>query len=177
MMNSNLNRLDHPHFGRVFALEDAAGIDAGLAIHFNNVRSIAHQPASFGIHAVRVDRGHPVARRERSELGATLPEWRAGADQECLDPLLSKARKIRIYIEIRFSHERFDLHSEDRSCRPHIRDMGLSARRVRIDQDGKARGSRHQFNQEPEPLWSKLQVHRTHAGDIAAGPAETRDQS
>src|SRR6516225_7971917 len=129
MMNSNLDRLDHPHFGRVFALEDAAGIDASLAIHFRNVRTIAHQPASFGIHAVRIDRGHPVARRERSELGATLPEWRAGADQECLDPLLSKARKIRIYIEIRFSHERFDLQPEDRSCRPQVRDKGLSIRR------------------------------------------------
>jgi hypothetical protein len=54
------------HFGRFLALEDAAGIDAGLAKLVRKARSVAHQPAGFGKFAPMVHRGKHMARRVTS---------------------------------------------------------------------------------------------------------------
>ena len=79
------------HFGWLLALEDAAGIDAGLAKLVRKVRSVAHQPAGFGKLAPMVQRGKRMARRQRDELHATADEQRVGTDQECIGPLFTQA--------------------------------------------------------------------------------------
>src|SRR5262249_31393089 len=91
-----------------------------------------------------------------------------------INPCLYGDSKARVDIEIRTGGEVFDLPPEGRSRCLHVCDI---ARTVRIDQDGNAPGVRQQLKQEPEPLWPKLLVHGTYAGDIAAGPVEARDQT
>src|SRR5712692_8256727 len=69
-----LARLQHRQVGRVLALEDAAGIDSSLAIRVRKGRSVAHQPAGFGILAHVIDRRYSMVRRQRDELYATAGE-------------------------------------------------------------------------------------------------------
>src|SRR5215475_13996239 len=66
------DRLHDRQVGRLLALENAAGVHAGLAICISKVRSVAHQAASFGRLALRIDRRHPTVSRQGSELKATV---------------------------------------------------------------------------------------------------------
>src|SRR5262249_19303326 len=58
-----LGRPQDWHVGRLFSLQDATGKNAGLADQVSVIRSVAHQPARFGIVAERKDRRHCVTRR------------------------------------------------------------------------------------------------------------------
>ena len=62
-----LGRLHDRQVGRLLALENPAGIDAGLTIGVGDAGSVAHQAAGFGKLAQGIDRGHryggPPARR------------------------------------------------------------------------------------------------------------------
>ena len=68
--------------GRLFALENPAGIDAGQAVCVRNVRSVAQQTSGRGELAPLVDRRHRVAERQRGELFAPAREECIGADHE-----------------------------------------------------------------------------------------------
>src|SRR5262245_60139468 len=59
------------HFGWLLALEDAADVDGRLAILVLKIRSVAHQPTSFGKLAPMVQRRQRMAHRQRDELHAT----------------------------------------------------------------------------------------------------------
>jgi hypothetical protein len=86
-------RLHHRQVDRLLALEDVPGIDSDLPKDIRKVRSIAHQPAGFGILAPEIKRGHPVVGCQRHDLYATIEEHIIGTDQDCIGPLLCKARK------------------------------------------------------------------------------------
>ena len=77
MTNSNLVDCMHRQVRGLLALEDAAGVDAGLTIRVRNAGAVAHQTAGFGIFANCVDRRDRVARRQRDKLFAP-------GDEECI---------------------------------------------------------------------------------------------
>jgi hypothetical protein len=58
--------------GRFFAPEDATDIGTNLANRVGEVRSIAHQPAGFGIRTQRIDHGYRVTRCQSQELSVRL---------------------------------------------------------------------------------------------------------
>src|SRR5207237_10376257 len=73
-----LGRLQDRQIGRLGAFEDAAGINAGLAMRVGEFCSVAHQAASFGIGAQGIDRWHSVARSQRGELYRRLMKRLSG---------------------------------------------------------------------------------------------------
>src|SRR5215471_3227540 len=75
-------RLHDRQIGRLRALEDAAGIDADLAIHIHNVASIAHQSAGLGKFTVPIYRGEPMAPRQEDEFDTPSVEECVVADEE-----------------------------------------------------------------------------------------------
>ena len=56
--------------GRLFALENPAGIDANLTIRVRNAAAVAHQAAGRGELAKLEDRRHRMAHRQCGELFA-----------------------------------------------------------------------------------------------------------
>jgi len=78
---------------RLGALEDAAGIDAGLTIGVGNVASVAHQSADFGKFAPRIDRGQPMVRRLLRELHAPAVEKTISGNEEGLGQLAANVAK------------------------------------------------------------------------------------
>src|SRR5262249_36283 len=68
------------HVGRLLAVEDATGVDAGLANQFGIARPIAHQAAGFGILSERIDRGHGMSRLQRGKLHPATDEHGVGTD-------------------------------------------------------------------------------------------------
>src|SRR4029453_10012349 len=77
-----LGRLHDWQFGRIFALENPAGINAGHAVAVQKVRSVAHQTASRGKAPPLSDRWYGVANRQGGQLVEAAKEDRAAADQE-----------------------------------------------------------------------------------------------
>src|SRR6516164_281723 len=71
------------HVGWLVALENAAGVDAREAIQVPQFwATVAHQSAGRGERAKRIDCGHGVAERLRSELLAPSVEKRIVTDHE-----------------------------------------------------------------------------------------------
>src|SRR6476620_2480043 len=54
-------------FGRIFALENPAGINAGQAVAVQHVRSVAHETASRRKATPLIDRGYGVANTQGSQ--------------------------------------------------------------------------------------------------------------
>src|SRR5690348_3003188 len=86
--------------GWLFALEDAAGVDADLAKQLRNIGSIAHQTTGRGELAIRTDRGNRMAKCQCSELLAACKEEWVGADHQRTGSQLKQRRKDRIEIVI-----------------------------------------------------------------------------
>src|SRR5262245_33427930 len=76
-----LDRLHDREVGGLLALENPAGVHAGLAICIGDTCSVAHQTADLGSLAPGVDRRHPTVGRQRNELYATVVEQRGGTYQ------------------------------------------------------------------------------------------------
>ena len=73
--------------GRLLALENAAGVDADLAICSAKNCSVAHQAARRGEFAPREDCRNCMARRQQHELIAPAGEERLALHEEPGDPL------------------------------------------------------------------------------------------
>src|SRR5262245_55561400 len=54
--------------GRLRTLENAAGVEADVAVRLRKIAPVAHQPASCGKSAKLIDRGHRLAERQGRKL-------------------------------------------------------------------------------------------------------------
>jgi hypothetical protein len=68
--------------GRLLALENPAGVDAGLAVRLRNAAPIAHQPAADGEVARLKDRRSCVPEGQVNNPFAAANEERIGTDHE-----------------------------------------------------------------------------------------------
>src|SRR5262249_51976500 len=76
-----LARLHDRQVRRPRALEDATGINAHLTIGIRQTRSVAHQPADFGILTPRICRGDRAVRSQLNQLDTSGSEEGAAADE------------------------------------------------------------------------------------------------
>src|SRR6516164_8753742 len=67
---------------RLGALENAAGVDAELAIRIANVGSVTHQAADFSNFTLRIGRGKPVERSQLDQLHTPTIKERKGTDEQ-----------------------------------------------------------------------------------------------
>src|SRR5262245_7176308 len=78
----DLRRLLHRQVGRLFALENAADIDAGAKVRVSDAAAITHQAAGRGEFGILIDGRNPVAERQCGELFGSAGEETVGADHE-----------------------------------------------------------------------------------------------
>src|SRR5262249_23278180 len=71
----------------LFALENAAGIDADLTPYIRQAGAVAHQCAGHGIFPLIVNCGNRMPRYERYELMASGEEDRIAANEERVGPV------------------------------------------------------------------------------------------
>src|SRR5262249_42272170 len=71
-----LARLHDRQVGGLGTFENLAGVDAGLAVRVSQTGSVAHQAAGRGVKTQIVNRGHPIAGRQRHELITVASEER-----------------------------------------------------------------------------------------------------
>jgi hypothetical protein len=88
-----------------------------------------------------------------------------------------KACKSRIDVAASAREEDFDRLIDGRSRSSDVRNEGLGEGPVRIDDHGKAVGSRLQIVQEAKLLCPKLIRQKADAGDVAARPIEAGDEA
>jgi hypothetical protein len=138
-------RLHDRKVGGLGALENAAGVDAGLTIGVHKVSSVADQTAGRGELAQLIDRGDGVACRQRDNLIAPAAEERVGADEQCSGSELRNCRKCRIEVALAAGVEDLDLLPECARCRLQVSRLGLGVRKIRIQEHGDHIGLRYQF--------------------------------
>src|SRR6516165_8694447 len=79
--------------GRSGALENLSGVDAALAVHVDQIGSVAHQAACSDEVAYAIDRWHRVAGRQGDDLAAIISEKPVDADGERAGAQLDKSPK------------------------------------------------------------------------------------
>ena len=98
--------------GWLLALENAAGVDAGLTVRVRNTAAVAHQAAGRGELAILVDRRHRVANRQRGELFAPADEECIGADHERAGSQLDQGCEDRIEVAFGAGMQDMELQPE-----------------------------------------------------------------
>src|SRR4029453_5750254 len=112
--------------GRLFALENPAGVHAGLAVRINNTAAVAHQAAGCGELSVLEDRGYRGAGRKCGEfLGSAIEEWIA-ADYERAGSQLGQRREGVIDIAFVARSQDMQLHPQCAGRRLHGSRLGLA---------------------------------------------------
>src|SRR6516164_1435395 len=161
----------------LLALEDAAGIDAENAVAFIGVRPIAHQAASDGKLAAKIQCGKRMARSQHYELrGAIEEEW-IGRDQHRVGAQLSQSLERRLDVANSAGLEDDDLLPD--GAGRDLKILHLRGRKgaIWIEENGDSPGITAQLSQQPQPLRLGFGEERTYSGDVAAWPMQARDQS
>src|SRR5262249_38102694 len=89
-------RIDDRHVSWLFALENPARINAGLAISVRNAGSVAHETASGDELTIMIECRNGVAFRQRDQLLAPHIKERIGGDNKRSSSPLCRSRKGRI---------------------------------------------------------------------------------
>ena len=175
--NSNLVGCIDRQVGGLLALENPAGVDAGLAICVGNARSVAHQAAGFGRLTQGIDRRHPMVRRQRNELYARLLNNGPGPTTSASTGFCARVAKTvsmsRSVLALRTSI--CCLRAEAAAWTSETKDSVRG--NLGLIEHGNARGSRQQLAQEPKLLCRQLGGDKGDTGDVAARPVEAGDET
>src|SRR2546428_3153918 len=83
--------LQNREVGGLRALEDSTDVDADLMPRLQTIGPITHQPSDLGMFTIGIDRGNPIARRERRQLHAPADEEAITGDIEGVGRVAPKA--------------------------------------------------------------------------------------
>jgi hypothetical protein len=136
----DLRRLLHREIGRLVALENAAGINPSLVYLIATSASIGHQASSEGMLTESVDRGQPIAGRQRRELFHTPGVEGIVADQDGTNMLLRKSCECRFEIAIGAGIHNNELQAQHARRRLQVCDGGLGNRKRRVRQNAEQGG-------------------------------------
>ena len=173
-----LGGLLHRQVGRLLALENPAGVDAGLpdtartgwlrsssGRRPRRIRETGRSPAPHG------------AAASAASCSRRLTKNGSGADQERTGPRSCHGREGRL--DVAFARWRAARAAAARACEPPpaapaiwVSALGL----VGLTKQRHARGRRNQLVQQLQPLWRELRRQEADAGDIAARPVEAGDE-
>src|SRR5215469_12387586 len=133
-------RLHHWQIGRFLTFENAAGVNAELAVVFLGARSIAHQSAGRGELAPKVHNGHRMTGRQRNEFIRLGDEKRTDAEDKRTSPLLDEGSEGSVDVAFRGLY---------------VADLRLASWLVRVHQQADYVRLWHQLSQQSELLSPK----------------------
>ena len=93
-------RLHHRQVGRLVALENAAGIHAGLTISVGKAGSVAHQPADGSELAHIINCWQRMPRRQLNNSVAVAKQHGIGPYENAIDTLLGEACEGRVDVAL-----------------------------------------------------------------------------
>ena len=115
-----LRRLQNRQIARFGAIENLAGVIAGLAIGFGKAWPVAHQAAGDDGLASFVARGNGVACGQCDELLTTTGEKGIGTDKERSWPELREGRESRVNLALGTRAKEVQLLPQRSGCLPHL---------------------------------------------------------
>src|SRR5262249_32327252 len=173
-----LGRLHDRQVGRLFALENPAGVDTGLPPSIKIVRRIAYKTADCHGRAQGVNRWHGMAGRQRDDLRGIGKKRNGAAHHERVSPLLNKLRKRRLELARATCIHEQEVNSTSTRGSLQFSPFALSKNGVgRVAEVSDRLGRRHQFEQQLKALSSQFGQHEVDAGDISARSVETIDEA
>src|SRR6516165_10856728 len=143
-------RLHHWQIGRFLTFENAAGVNAELAVVFLGARSIAHQSAGRGELAPKVHNGHRIAGRQRNQFIRLGEEKRTDSEDKRTSPLLDEGSEGSVDVAFGAGSEDDELRS-DLACRGlYVADLRLASWLVRVHQEADYARLWHQLSQQSD---------------------------
>src|SRR5262249_12662710 len=161
----------------LLALENPAGVDAGLTVRFLSIAAVAHQTSGRGERSPLEDRGHSVVDRQGGELLGPAIEDCIGADHERAGSQLGQGREDRIEIAFGAGMQDMQLHSEDAGRRLQVSQYGLGIGIGWVDERGNDGRRWYQLVRQLQSFRHYLHVQLGHARDVAARPIEASDET
>src|SRR5262245_28363545 len=170
-------RLHHRQVARLLALENAASINANLAIGAPDACPVAHQPAISHRLARFVDRRQGIARREGNERHSIAVKERTVQRDQDANMLALGCRERRFQFALVRDIDKQYFSSE---CGGSTLDSFPVSRVSRFARpshksDNDLRG--HQLRSQFQTLLDKLSDKETHTGNVAAGPVEACNEA
>ena len=165
----------HRQVGRLFALENAADIDAGTIVRVPDAAAIAHQAAGRGEFGILIDGRNPVAERQCGELFGSAGEETVGADHERVGSHLKQ--RCKDGSEVAASVQGMELDPKDARRRLQASPCEFAIRIARVEEHGNGGRRGNYLVQQLQPFRRYLYVQLRRARDIAAWPAQAADEA
>src|SRR6516165_5495974 len=172
-----LGRLYHRQIGGLFAFENAADINAGLAPCICEAAAIAHQAAGLGIFADVVNRGNFITRRERDKLTTGRGKDGIGTDNQCTDFCLTDSREGCVNFTLTADIRNVKAQSQFLDCLFHILDLSFGQSTSRVDEQANIGHPRCNFPQQLQLLCRERGSDEGYTGDIPARSIETGNET
>src|SRR5262245_39305318 len=174
----DLRGLLNRQLARLFAFENAGGVDASQTVSVGKATAIAHQAAGSDELAVFEDRWHRVSERQFGELLASAIEEGIVADHERAGPELGQVRKDRI--EIALNAGMYDTELQPKRVCRRLQIPKLRLGRVaigRVDERGNDGGGGHQLVCQLQSLRCQLNSQCGRTRDIATWSIHARNEA
>ena len=121
---------------RLRALQNPTGVNPHLSYRISQARSIAHQPAGFGIVSERIGCGYPVDCGLQGQLDASVGEKGRDAAKQGVRPFACNTLEDHIDLAGATRLEHLDLHTHGARCRLHALQRRFVSDVVRFDEHG-----------------------------------------
>src|SRR5204863_6753369 len=127
--------------------------------------------------APRIYRRNYMAQCQRHELLAPAAEEWIRADDERVGMQLDEGRESGIDLTLGAGLQDVELHPLHARRFRRVSHIALGIRIVRVHEQGNHPGLRNQLGNQLEPFWRQLDDEAAEAGEVAAWPGETGDQT
>jgi hypothetical protein len=170
-------RLHDREIAGLLAFEDAASIDAGLAVRVGQASGVSHEAAAVDKFARSKNGGDPVLLRQSADSGGGSLEESVAGDDERPHIAFDKTGKGRIEIALvaRLCNVKFKAKTTNRCL--HLAGVGRVTRVVGVDQNTEHGGLGDEVMQEADLLLQQLCGEERNPGDVPAGTVETGDET
>src|SRR5262249_15948033 len=154
-------------------LENAANVDAGLAIRLQTVVSVAHQTTGHGESTLGIDCRNLVTQRESGETIACPAEKSIPIDQERADTHPTSGCEGRLHLVHSLSIQDDDLLSDVGSRRLQVRRICFTKEICWVREKADDGRLGHEFAHKFEALYHQFAGEKCHACYVAPRPIQT----
>src|SRR5205085_12047833 len=176
-----LGRQQHREVGGLLALENAAGVEAGLAVAIGGAGVVAYQSSNPRKLSRMKDSRHRILCSETNKSFPSRREQRITSRDERVDSLFRKARKSSVEFIDCTNVRHMDCAAPDADrVLGQFHDGATGSRGgvkiVGIKEEAKHFGTRNQVVKQLQSLLNKFGGQHGDAGDISAWPVEAGDK-
>src|ERR1700692_3482926 len=169
-------RKQHRKISRFCAFKNPAGVSTSLAIHINDVGTVADEAAGSNKTSQVIDRRDCTARRYFDDWTRPGAEERIVVDNSRIDVTLSECRKCRLKIGLADGVDDQNIKADAGTFGLQNLDFSFSVRIARVNKHADDCRFRHKFAHQFHSFRRKGAIEKSQSCGVAARPIDCRDK-